>query len=262
MRQYLDLIKHILDNGVKKNDRTKTGVLSVFGYQMRFDLDRFPLITTKKVHMRSVIYELLWFLKGDTNIHYLNENRVTIWNNWANEQGDLGPIYGAQWRSWAHDGGNIDQLANIIDQIKNAPSSRRLLVSAWNVGVLEQMALPPCHCLMQFCVTDGRLSCQLYQRSGDVFLGIPFNIASYALLTCMMAHVTDLKPGEFIHCLGDAHLYLNHIEQAKLQLSRELLALPTLKLNPLVARIEDFSFEDITIEDYQYHPHIKAEIAV
>jgi thymidylate synthase len=262
MKQYLDLMQHILDKGVFKSDRTNTGTLSIFGYQMRFDLAKFPLITTKKLHLRSIIYELLWFIKGSTNIKYLNDNKVTIWNEWADAQGELGPVYGAQWRAWPTNKGTIDQLNNVINQIKNNPDSRRIILSAWNVEFIEQMALPPCHCLVQFYVANGKLSCQLYQRSGDVFLGIPFNIASYALLTCMIAQVTDLKPGEFIHTIGDAHLYSNHIEQAKLQLTRKPYEQATLKLNPHIKNIEDFSFEDISIENYHAHPHIKAQVAV
>lgn len=262
MKQYLALMQHILDHGVRKLDRTNTGILSVFGYQMRFDLQEFPLVTTKRLHLRSIIYELLWFLKGSTNVKYLNDHQVSIWDEWADEQGSLGPIYGAQWRSWPTEKGSVDQIANVIAEIKSNPNSRRMMVSAWNVGQLDQMALPPCHCLMQFYVANGRLSCQLYQRSGDVFLGIPFNIASYALLTAMMAQVTNLKPGEFVHCLGDAHLYLNHVEQAKLQLTREPRTLAKLRLNPAITDIADFQFEDITIEDYQYHPPIKAQVAV
>lgn len=262
MKQYLDLMQHILQHGEEKPDRTNTGVLSVFGYQMRFMLDTFPLITTKKLHLRSIIYELLWFIKGDTNIKYLKEHKVSIWDEWADEHGDLGPIYGHQWRSWPHDRGSIDQLAQVIHDIKHNPYSRRLMISAWNVGQIDQMALPPCHCLMQFYVSHGKLSCQLYQRSADVFLGVPFNIASYALLTCMIAQVCGLKPGEFIHTLGDAHIYINHIEQARLQLSRSCLPKPTLRLNPAITDINDFDFDDITIENYQSHPSIKAPIAV
>lgn len=262
MQQYLDLMRHILDHGVQKPDRTNTGILSVFGYQMRFDLKKFPLVTTKKLHLRSIIYELLWFLKGDTNVKYLNDHKVTIWNEWADGQGNLGPVYGAQWRSWKTVGGSIDQIGKLIHDIKTQPNSRRMMVSAWNVGQIDDMALPPCHCLMQFYVANGKLSCQLYQRSADVFLGVPFNIASYALLTCMLAHVTGLEAGEFVHTLGDAHLYLNHIEQAKMQLMRTPLELPTLKLNPAVESIDDFTFEDISIENYQAHPHIKAAVAI
>ena len=264
MRQYLDLMQHILDNGVKKGDRTGTGTRSIFGYQMRFDLAAsFPLLTTKKVHLKSIIYELLWFLKGDTNIKYLNQHNVTIWNEWANEQGDLGPFYGYQWRSWpTADGEKIDQISQVIEQIKANPDSRRLLVNAWNVGELKKMALPPCHTLFQFYVAEGKLSCQLYQRSADVFLGVPFNIASYALLTMMIAHVCKLEVGEFIHTLGDAHLYCNHLEQAKLQLSRAPRALPILLLNPAVKDLFSFQYEDFSLKNYTPHPHIKAPIAV
>jgi thymidylate synthase len=262
MQQYLALVHHILENGIKKPDRTNTGILSTFGYQMRFSLQKFPLLTTKKLHVRSIIYELLWFLRGDTNIKYLRDNNVTIWDDWADEHGNLGPIYGAQWRSWPTDSDAIDQIAHVIKEIQHNPNSRRMIVSAWNVGLVKHMALPPCHCLMQFYVAHGTLSCQLYQRSGDVFLGIPFNIASYALLTCMMAQVTGLKPGELIHTIGDAHLYLNHLEQAKTQLKREPLELATLTLNPQVKNIDEFCFEDIIIENYQSHPAIKATVAV
>jgi len=264
MKQYLDLCRHILENGVQKKDRTGTGTISVFGYQMRFDLSEgFPLLTTKKLHLKSIIYELLWFLKGDTNIRYLNENGVTIWDEWADENGDLGPIYGYQWRSWPDGkGGNIDQIARVVEQIKNNPDSRRLIVSAWNVADIDEMALPPCHCLFQFYVSDGKLSCQLYQRSADVFLGVPFNIASYSLLTMMIAQVTGLKPGEFIHTFGDAHIYLNHIEQVKLQLTRTPKKLPTMKINPNVRSIFDFTYEDFEIVDYDPHPHIKGEVSV
>jgi|SRR5579871_1677816 len=262
MRQYLDLMRHVLDRGIKKNDRTSTGIISVFGYQMRFDLESFPLLTTKKLHVPSIVHELIWFLKGETNIRYLRENNITIWDEWADENGDLGPIYGAQWRAWPHEAGSIDQIANVVSEIKANPDSRRLIVSAWNVPQVSQMALPPCHCLVQFYVANGTLSCQLYQRSGDVFLGIPFNIASYALLTCMIAHVTNLKPGEFIHTIGDAHLYLNHIEQAKLQLERQPFLLPILRLNQSAKNLDDFSYSDITIDNYQAHPHIKARVAV
>ncbi len=262
MNQYLALLDHILVNGVKKTDRTNTGTLSVFGYQMRFDLSTLPLVTTKKLHLKSIIHELLWFLRGDTNVAYLNEHGVTIWDEWADDNGDLGPVYGAQWRSWPSEKGAIDQVANIIHQIKETPDSRRILLSAWNVGQLDEMALLPCHLLMQFYVADGKLSCQLYQRSADVFLGIPFNIASYAIFTCMLAQVTNLKPGEFIHTLGDAHLYVNHLEQAKLQLTRSPLPQPRLVLNPLINNINDFRFEDIVVEDYQAHPHIRAKVAV
>ncbi|MEE1220776.1 MAG: thymidylate synthase [Bacteroidales bacterium] len=264
MKQYLDLLSHILENGNEKTDRTGTGTKSVFGYQMRFDLQKgFPLLTTKKLHTRSIFHELLWFLKGDTNIKYLHDNKVTIWDEWADENGDLGPVYGKQWRAWQGADGKItDQISQLIHQIKNSPDSRRMLVSAWNVGEVEQMALPPCHIVFQFYVANNKLSCQLYQRSADVFLGVPFNIASYALLTEMLAQVCGLEAGEFIHTLGDAHLYLNHIEQAKLQLSRTPYELPKLKLNPEIKDIFDFKYEDITIEDYVSHPHIKAEVAV
>ena len=264
MKQYLDLLSHILENGNEKTDRTGTGTRSVFGYQMRFDLQKgFPLLTTKKLHTRSIFYELLWFLKGDTNIKYLHDNKVTIWDEWADENGDLGPVYGKQWRAWQGADGKItDQISQLIHQIKNTPDSRRMLVSAWNVGEVEQMALPPCHIVFQFYVANGKLSCQLYQRSADVFLGVPFNIASYALLTAMIAQVCGLEPGEFIHTLGDAHLYSNHIEQAKLQLSRTPYELPKLVLNPEIKDIFDFTYEDIKIENYVSHPHIKAEVAV
>jgi thymidylate synthase len=264
MQQYLDLMKHILEHGAKKEDRTGTGTQSVFGYQMRFDLSKgFPMVTTKKVHLRSIIYELLWFLKGETNIKYLKENKVSIWDEWADEKGELGPVYGYQWRSWpTPDGGHIDQITQVVDQIKKNPDSRRLIVSAWNVADINKMKLPPCHAFFQFYVADGKLSCQLYQRSADVFLGVPFNIASYALLTMMVAQVCGLKPGDFVHTLGDAHLYTNHIEQTKLQLSRELKPLPTLKINPAVKSIFEFSFEDFTLENYDPHPHIKAAVAV
>lgn len=264
MKQYLDLLSHILENGNEKTDRTGTGTKSVFGYQMRFDLQKgFPLLTTKKLHTRSIFHELLWFLKGDTNIKYLHDNKVTIWDEWADENGDLGPVYGKQWRAWQGADGKItDQISQLIHQIKNTPDSRRMLVSAWNVGEVEQMALPPCHIVFQFYVANNKLSCQLYQRSADVFLGVPFNIASYALLTEMLAQVCGLEAGEFIHTLGDAHLYLNHIDQAKLQLSRTPYELPKLKLNPEIKDIFDFKYEDITIEDYVSHPHIKAEVAV
>ena len=264
MKQYLDLMRHVRDQGVKKDDRTGTGTVSVFGYQMRFDLaEGFPAVTTKKLHLRSIIHELLWFLQGDTNIAYLKENGVSIWDEWADENGDLGPVYGAQWRSWpTPDGGHIDQISQVLEQLRNNPDSRRIIVSAWNVGELDKMALPPCHAFFQFYVADGRLSCQLYQRSADIFLGVPFNIASYALLTLMMAQVTGLRPGEFIHTLGDAHLYLNHLEQADLQLSREPLPLPTMKLNPDVDDLFAFRYEDFTLEGYEFHPHIKAPVAV
>ncbi len=264
MRQYLDLMQHVLTNGTQKHDRTGTGTISVFGYQMRFNLeDGFPLVTTKKLHLRSILHELIWFLKGDTNIRYLKENGVSIWDEWADENGDLGPVYGSQWRSWpTPDGRHIDQITQVINQIKNTPDSRRLIVSAWNVAEIENMALPPCHSFFQFYVADGKLSCQLYQRSADIFLGVPFNIASYALLTLMVAQVCGLKPGEFIHTLGDAHLYNNHLEQTKLQLSREPRPLPTVKLNPDVKDIFEFKFEDFTLENYDPHPHIKAPVAV
>jgi thymidylate synthase len=264
MKQYHDLMQHILEKGVKKEDRTGTGTISVFGYQMRFDLSEgFPLVTTKKLHTKSIIHELLWFLTGDTNIKYLKDNGVKIWDEWADENGNLGPVYGHQWRSWpTADGGTIDQIAQLIDMIKTNPDSRRLMVSAWNVADVNKMALPPCHSLFQFYVADGKLSCQLYQRSADVFLGVPFNIASYALLTMMVAQVCGLKLGDFVHTFGDTHLYSNHIEQANLQLSRELRPLPTLKINPEVKDIFAFTFEDFTLEGYDPHPHIKAEVAV
>jgi thymidylate synthase len=264
MRQYLDLLEHILDRGTPKGDRTGTGTLSVFGHQMRFDLAAgFPLITTKKVHTRSIIHELLWFLRGETNIRYLKENGVSIWDEWADQNGELGPVYGKQWRSWpTADGRNIDQMQAVVEQIKTNPDSRRMIVSAWNVGELEQMALPPCHLLFQFYVADGRLSCQMYQRSCDVFLGVPFNIASYALLTMMVAQATDLQPGEFVHTLGDAHLYNNHLEQARLQLTRQPRPLPTMRINPAVKDLFAFRFEDFSLENYQPHPHIPAPVAV
>lgn len=264
MKQYLDLMRHVRDTGTKKEDRTGTGTVSVFGYQMRFDLNEgFPLVTTKKCHLRSIIHELLWFLKGDTNIAYLKENGVKIWDEWADEEGNLGPVYGSQWRSWpTPDGKHIDQIAIIIDQLKNNPDSRRIIVSAWNVAEIENMALPPCHSFFQFYVADGKLSCQLYQRSADIFLGVPFNIASYALLTMMVAQACDLKVGEFIHTLGDAHLYSNHMEQVDLQLSREPFALPTMKLNPKVKNLLDFTFDDFELVDYECHPHIKGKVAV
>lgn len=264
MKQYHDLMQHILKHGEVKTDRTGTGTKSVFGYQMRFNLqDGFPLVTTKKCHLRSIIHEILWFLSGDTNIRYLKENGVSIWDEWADENGDLGPVYGYQWRSWpAPDGRHIDQISKIIDMIKNNPDSRRLIVSAWNPALVDEMALPPCHSLFQFYVSNGKLSCQLYQRSADVFLGVPFNIASYALLTMMVAHVTGLEVGDFVHTLGDAHLYLNHIEQTQLQLSRECRALPVMKINRKVDDIFDFKYEDFTLEGYDPHPHIKAEVAV
>ena len=264
MKQYLDLLRHIRENGVMKEDRTGTGTQSVFGYQMRFNLsDGFPLLTTKKVHLKSIIHELLWFISGDTNIKYLKDNGVTIWDEWADENGDLGPVYGHQWRSWpAPDGRSIDQLSQVVDMIRNNPDSRRLLVSAWNPGEVDKMALPPCHCLFQFYVANGKLSCQLYQRSADVFLGVPFNIASYALLTMMIAHVCGLEPGEFIHTTGDTHIYRNHFEQVALQLSREPRALPTMRLNPEVKSIFDFKYEDFTLEGYDPWPVIKAPVAV
>ena len=264
MHQYHDLMERILADGAEKRDRTGTGTLSVFGHQMRFDLaDGFPLVTTKKLHLKSIIYELLWFLAGDTNVKYLNEHGVTIWDEWADERGDLGPVYGHQWRSWPNpDGGAIDQIANVIEMIRRSPDSRRLIVTAWNPADVDRMALPPCHCLFQFYVANGRLSCQLYQRSADVFLGVPFNIASYALLTLMVAQVTGHKPGEFIHTLGDAHLYLNHLEQARLQLSRAPRALPRMELNPVVTDIFAFRYEDFRLEGYDPHPHIKAQVAV
>jgi len=264
MRQYLNLMQHVLDNGVKKADRTGTGTLSVFGHQMRFNLSEgFPVITTKKLHLRSIIHELLWFLKGDTNIRYLKDNGVSIWDEWADEKGELGPVYGYQWRSWpTPDGRYIDQINQVVHQIKNNPDSRRIIVSAWNVGHIEQMALPPCHALFQFYVADGALSCQLYQRSADIFLGVPFNIASYALLTMMMAQVCGLKPGDFIHTFGDAHLYLNHLDQARLQLSREPKALPAMKMNPDVKDIFGFRYDDFELVNYDPHPHIKAKVAV
>jgi thymidylate synthase len=264
MKQYHDLLEHILENGVKKEDRTGTGTISVFGYQMRFDLNEgFPCITTKKLHLRSIIHELLWFLKGETNIQYLKENNVSIWDEWADENGNLGPVYGSQWRSWpTADGRHIDQIKQVIDQLKNNPDSRRIIVSAWNVGEIEKMALPPCHAFFQFYVADGKLSCQLYQRSADTFLGVPFNIASYALLTMMLAQVCDLKPGDFVHTLGDAHLYSNHLEQAKLQLTRDFRPLPQMKINPDVKDLFDFKFEDFELVNYDPHPHIKAEVAV
>ena len=264
MRTYLDLMKHVLDYGTKKSDRTGTGTLSVFGYQMRFDLSQgFPLLTTKKVHLRSIIHELLWFLQGSTNIKYLKDNGVSIWDEWADENGNLGPVYGKQWRSWATvDGRVVDQISEVIAQIKKNPDSRRLIVSAWNVGELNQMALAPCHAFFQFYVADGKLSCQLYQRSADIFLGVPFNIASYALLTLMVAQVCGLKPGDFVHTFGDAHLYSNHMEQTRLQLSREPRVLPTMRINPTVKNIFDFKFEDFTLENYDPHPAIKAPVAV
>ncbi len=264
MRAYLDLLAHVLEHGTEKSDRTGTGTRSVFGWQMRFDLAQgFPLVTTKKLHLRSIVHELIWFLRGDTNIAYLKENGVSIWDEWADANGDLGPVYGAQWRSWpTADGGTVDQIRWVVDEIRRNPDSRRLIVSAWNVGELPKMALMPCHSLFQFYVADGKLSCQLYQRSGDIFLGVPFNIASYALLTHMVAQVCDLEVGDFVHTLGDAHLYNNHVEQARLQLTREPLPLPTLRLNPDVRSIFDFRYEDVAIEGYQSHPAIKAPVAV
>jgi thymidylate synthase len=264
MRQYLDLLQYILDNGVEKGDRTGTGTLSVFGYQMRFDLNKgFPLLTTKKLHLKSIIYELLWFLKGETNVKYLQEHGVHIWDEWADENGDLGPVYGSQWRSWqTTGGGSIDQLARVINQIKTNPNSRRHIVTAWNPAEVERMALPPCHALFQFYVAEGVLSCQLYQRSADVFLGVPFNIASYSLLTLMVAQVCDLGVGDFVHTFGDVHLYLNHINQAKLQLSRQPYSLPQMRINPDVTSIDDFQYEDFELLNYQFHPGIKADIAV
>ena len=264
MKQYLDLMKHVLETGTQKHDRTGTGTLSVFGYQMRFNLQEgFPFVTTKKLHLKSIIHELIWFLKGDTNIAYLKENGVRIWDEWADEQGNLGPVYGHQWRSWPKpDGGHIDQITQVVNTIKKNPDSRRIIVSAWNVAEVEHMALPPCHSLFQFYVAEGKLSCQLYQRSADIFLGVPFNIASYALLTMMMAQVCDLQPGDFIHTFGDAHLYNNHIEQANLQLSREPRPLPIMKINPEVKDIFQFKYEDFTLENYDPWPHIKGIVAV
>ena len=264
MKQYLDLLQHVLDNGTDKSDRTGTGTRSVFGYQMRFNLaDGFPVLTTKKLHLKSIIHELLWFLAGDTNIRYLKENGVRIWDEWADENGDLGRVYGAQWRSWrGANGETVDQIANVVRQIRQTPDSRRLIVSAWNPAEVDDMALPPCHALFQFYVANGRLSCQLYQRSADIFLGVPFNIASYALLTMMMAQVCGLQAGEFVHTLGDAHLYQNHLEQARLQLTREPRALPKMHINPDVRDIFAFKFDDFTLSDYNPHPHIKAEVSV
>ncbi|WP_443946406.1 thymidylate synthase [Pedobacter sp. AW1-32] len=264
MKQYLDLMQHVLDNGTQKHDRTGTGTISVFGHQMRFNLQEgFPMVTTKKLHLKSIIHELIWFLTGDTNIKYLKDNGVRIWDEWADADGNLGPVYGSQWRSWpTPDGKHIDQITNIINTIKNNPDSRRIIVSAWNVAEIEHMALPPCHAFFQFYVADGKLSCQLYQRSADIFLGVPFNIASYALLTMMVAQVCGLQPGDFIHTLGDAHLYNNHIEQANLQLSRAPKPMPVMKINPDVKSIFDFKFEDFTLENYEAHPHIKAAVAV
>lgn len=264
MKQYHDLLKHVMSTGVDKSDRTGTGTRSVFGYQMRFDLEEgFPLLTTKKLHTRSIFHELLWFLKGETNIAYLKENGVTIWDDWADENGDLGPVYGSQWRKWESAAGKkIDQIAEVIEQIRKNPDSRRLIVSAWNVGEISNMKLPPCHAFFQFYVSEGKLSCQLYQRSADIFLGVPFNIASYAALTMMVAQVCDLKPGDFVHSFGDAHIYSNHFEQVNLQLSRTPRALPVLKLNPTVKNIFEFKFEDLVIENYDPHPHIKGAVAV
>ncbi len=264
MKQYQDLMRHVLDNGNQKHDRTGTGTISVFGYQMRFDLQQgFPVVTTKKLHLKSIIHELLWFLSGDTNIKYLKENGVKIWDEWADAEGNLGPVYGYQWRSWpTPDGSHIDQISQVVQQLKNNPDSRRIIVSAWNVADVNKMALPPCHCLFQFYVADGKLSCQLYQRSADIFLGVPFNIASYALLTLMLAQVCNLEPGDFIHTFGDAHIYNNHLEQANLQLSREPRTLPTMRINPKIKDIFGFKFEDFTLENYEPWPHIKAQVAV
>lgn len=264
MQQYLNLLRHVLDHGNLRDDRTGTGTVGVFGYQARYDLRQgFPLLTTKKLHLRSIIHELLWFLRGDTNIKYLKDNGVSIWDEWADADGNLGPVYGSQWRSWPDgQGGTIDQIANLVHDIQNNPTSRRLIVTAWNPAELSQMALPPCHCLFQFYVADGRLSCQLYQRSADIFLGVPFNIASYALLTMMVAQVTDLTPGEFIHTLGDAHLYRNHLDQARLQLTRDPRPLPTMHINPEVHDIFSFHYDDFRLEGYNPHPHIKAEVSV
>ena len=264
MKQYHDLLKHVLEHGVRKEDRTGTGTLSVFGYQMRFDLNEgFPALTTKKLHLRSIIHELLWFLKGDTNIKYLHDNKVSIWDEWADEHGDLGPVYGHQWRSWAGpDGQTIDQISEVIEMIRTRPDSRRLMVSAWNPGEIGKMALPPCHVLFQFYVANGKLSCQLYQRSADIFLGVPFNIASYALLTMMVAQVCGLQPGEFVHTFGDAHIYLNHLDQVNLQLQRDFRPLPVMELNPAVKSVFDFTYEDFTLNGYDPHPHIKAPVAV
>ena len=264
MQQYLELMRHVLEHGIKKEDRTGTGTLSVFGHQSRYDLQQgFPLVTTKKLHLKSIIYELLWFLRGDTNIKYLTDHGVSIWNEWADENGDLGPVYGSQWRSWPDASGrSVDQIAQVVDQIKNNPDSRRIIVSAWNVGELDNMALPPCHAFFQFYVADGRLSCQLYQRSADIFLGVPFNIASYALLTMMIAQVTGLGPGDFVHTLGDAHLYLNHLDQARTQLARSPKPLPSMTINPDRKDIESFVYEDFQLGNYDPHPHIKAPVAV
>lgn len=264
MKQYIDLVKRVLTEGVRRDDRTGTGTIGVFGHQMRFDLQEgFPLLTTKKLHLKSIIYELLWFIKGDTNVKYLQDNGVRIWNEWADENGDLGPVYGHQWRSWpAYDGTTIDQLGSVIEQIKNNPNSRRLLVSAWNVAEVNNMALPPCHTMFQFYVANGKLSCMLYQRSADIFLGVPFNIASYALLTMMIAQVCGLQPGEFVHTLGDAHIYVNHLEQVNEQITREPYPLPKMNINPNVKDINDFKYEDFELVDYQAHPHIKGIVAV
>lgn len=264
MKQYLDLLSHVYHNGIQKEDRTGTGTISVFGYQMRFDMQKgFPLLTTKKLHLRSIIHELLWFLSGDTNIRYLKENKVRIWDYWADENGDLGPVYGYQWRSWpTPDGRYIDQISRVIESLKNNPDSRRHIVSSWNVGELDKMALPPCHVLFQFYVANGKLSCQLYQRSADLFIGVPFNIASYAMLLLMMARTTGYEPGEFIHTFGDAHIYLNHLEQVKLQMSREPRSLPTMELNPDKTHLFDFTYEDFQLKHYHPHPHIKGEISV
>ncbi|MCP3738874.1 thymidylate synthase [Rossellomorea sp. BNER] len=264
MKQYLDLCRHVLTNGTKKEDRTGTGTISTFGYQMRFDLSEgFPMLTTKKLHLKSIIHELLWFLNGDTNVAYLQDNGVRIWNEWADENGDLGPVYGHQWRSWTGaDGNTVDQIKQLVETIKMNPDSRRLIINAWNVAEIKKMALPPCHCMFQFYVADGKLSCQLYQRSADVFLGVPFNIASYALLTLMVAQSCDLEPGEFVHTFGDVHIYQNHLEQVELQLSREPKSLPTIKINPDVKDIFSFKFDDFTLENYEPHPHIKGVVAV
>ncbi|MBG9448954.1 thymidylate synthase [Cytobacillus firmus] len=264
MKQYLDLCRHVLENGTKKEDRTGTGTISTFGYQMRFDLQEgFPLVTTKKLHLKSIIHELLWFLNGDTNVKYLQDNGVRIWNEWADEEGNLGPVYGHQWRSWTGaDGNTVDQITSLIEQIKTNPDSRRLIVNAWNVGEIEKMALPPCHCMFQFYAADGKLSCQLYQRSADVFLGVPFNIASYALLTMMVAQVCDLEPGEFVHTFGDVHIYQNHLEQVNLQLGRDPRKLPKMKINPDVKDIFSFKFDDFQLGEYDPHPHIKGVVSV
>ena len=264
MRQYLDLLQHVLDHGTPREDRTGTGTVGVFGYQMRFPLGKgFPLLTTKKLHLRSIIYELLWFLRGDTNIQYLHDHKVTIWDEWADENGDLGPVYGSQWRSWPDGrGGTIDQIANVVKEIKTNPYSRRLMVTAWNPAEIQDMALPPCHCLFQFYASNGKLSCQLYQRSADIFLGVPFNIASYALLTMMMAQVCDLEPGDFVHTLGDAHIYQNHLDQVKLQLTRDPRPLPQMLINPEKKDIFSFDYEDFTLTNYDPHPHIKGEVSV